>query len=110
MCRVIPPDEKESVWLLIEWRDDDPEPANYYFSSLPKSTRRKTLVRLTMQRWRTERVYEDLKGEFGMDHYEGRGFQGWHHHLSAVLCCYAFRRFRTLAAFFPLGHKVGGQP
>ena len=82
--------EKEPVWLLIEWRDGDPEPANYFFASLPKSTRRKALVRLTMQRWRTERVYEDLKGEFGLDHYEGRRFQGWHHHVSAVLCCYAF--------------------
>nr|WP_224373242.1 hypothetical protein [Hyalangium versicolor] len=43
-----------------------------------------------MQRWRTERVYEDLKGELGLDHYEGRRFPGWHHHVSVALCCYAF--------------------
>jgi SRSO17 transposase len=83
-------DERESVWLLIEWRDGEDEPANYFFSSLPKTARRKRLVRITMQRWRTERAYEDMKGELGLDHYEGRGFRGWHHHVSVVLCCYAF--------------------
>ncbi len=44
----------------------------------------------SLQRWRTERVYEDLKGELGLDHFEGRRFRGWHHHVSVALCCYAF--------------------
>ena len=85
-------DGRKPVWLLIEWRDGEPEPANYYFCSLPDVERmtRKKLVRLVMQRWRTERAYEDLKGELGLDHYEGRRFPGWHHHVSAVLACYAF--------------------
>jgi SRSO17 transposase len=83
-------DEREPVWLLIEWRDGEDEPANYFFSSLPADTKRKSLVRLTMQRWRTERIYEDLKGELGLDHFEGRRFPGWHHHVSVALCCYAF--------------------
>ncbi|MBX5484939.1 MAG: transposase [Myxococcaceae bacterium] len=82
--------EREPVWLLIEWRDGEDEPANYFFSSLPERTRRNDLVRITMQRWRTERVYEDLEGELGLDHYEGRRFRGWHHHISVALCCYAF--------------------
>jgi len=82
--------ERDPVWLLIEWRDGEDEPANYFFSSLPADTKRKPLVRLTMQRWRTERVYEDLKGELGLDHFEGRRFPGWHHHVSVALCCYAF--------------------
>ena len=83
-------DERSTVWLLIEWRDGEADPANYYFSSLPEDTTLETLVRLTTQRWRTERAYEDLKGELGLDHYEGRKFRGWHHHISVVLCCYAF--------------------
>jgi hypothetical protein len=41
-------------------------------------------------RWRIERGYEDLKGELGLDHYEGRSFIGWHHHVTVVLACYAF--------------------
>jgi SRSO17 transposase len=94
-------DDRSTVWLLIEWRDGEADPANYYFSSLPPDTSLDALVRITTQRWRTERAYEDLKGELGLDHYEGRRFRGWHHHISVVLCCYAFavaERHR----FFPL--------
>lgn len=83
-------DERPPVWLLIEWRDGEAEPANYFFSSLPTDISLSELVRITMQRWRTGRCYEDLKGELGLDHYEGRRFRGWHHHISVTLCCYAF--------------------
>jgi len=83
-------DERSTVWLLIEWRDGEADPANYYFSSLPQHTSLDSLVAITTQRWRTERAYQDLKGELGLDHYEGRKFRGWHHHISVVLCCYAF--------------------
>ena len=83
-------EKREPLWLLIEWRDGEDEPANYFLSSLPGRMTKKKLVRAVMQRWRTERVYEDLKGELGLDHYEGRRFPGWHHHVSVVLSCYAF--------------------
>jgi SRSO17 transposase len=83
-------EDREPVWLLIEWRDGETEPRNYFFCSLPGPMTTKQLVRLVMQRWRTERVYEDLKGELGLDHYEGRRFPGWHHHVSVVLACNAF--------------------
>ena len=83
-------EKREPVWLLVEWRDGEDEPANYFFCSLPGSMFKKKLVQIVMQRWRTERAYQDLKGELGLDHYEGRRFPGWHHHVSVVLCCYAF--------------------
>jgi SRSO17 transposase len=83
-------EKREPVWLLVEWRDGDDEPANYFFCSLPAPMTKKKLVQIVMQRWRTERAYQDLKGELGLDHYEGRRFPGWHHHVSVVLCCYAF--------------------
>jgi SRSO17 transposase len=84
------PSTREDVWLVIEWEDGEPEPTKYYFSSLPLSTSHKELVRILKQRWRTERVYEDLKNELGLDHFEGRTFPGWHHHVSVALACYAF--------------------
>lgn len=86
----VPQREQEPLWLLIEWRDGEDKPANYFLISLPERRTKKQLIRLVMQRWRTERVYEDLKGELGLDHYEGRRFPGWHHHVSVALCCYAF--------------------
>ena len=82
--------EDEEVWLLIEWRHGETEPANYFFASFSRTTTTKQLVRIAMQRWRTERAYEDLKGELGLDHYEGRRYPGWNHHVSVALACYAF--------------------
>jgi SRSO17 transposase len=84
------PAKREPLWLLIEWRDGEAEPANYFLSSLSTRWTKKKLIEVVMQRWRTERAYEDLKGELGLDHFEGRRFAGWHHHVSVVLCCYAF--------------------
>jgi len=95
--------EREPVWLLIEWRDGETEPANYFFCSLPETMTRKKLVRAVMQRWRTERAYEDLKGELGLDHYEGRRYPGWHHHVSVVLACYAFVIGERARRFPPSG-------
>ena len=59
------------------------------------------LVHLLKERWRTERVYQDLKGELGLDHFEGRRFRGWHHHVSVALCCFAFLAAERARAFPP---------
>jgi len=95
------PKEREVLWLLIEWPKGEPEPTGYFLLTLPPNTPRKKLVRIVKQRWRTERIYEDLKGELGLDHFEGRRFGGWHHHLSVALCCYAFVIAEKVRAFFP---------
>lgn len=78
------------MWLLVEWRDHEAASANCFLCSLPGRPTKKPLVRRVMQRWRIEHTYQDLKDELGLDHYEGRRFPGWHHHVSVVLCCYAF--------------------
>jgi SRSO17 transposase len=48
------------------------------------------LIRLAKLRWRIERDYEELKGSFGLDHYEGRGWRGFHHHSVLSIAAYAF--------------------
>jgi SRSO17 transposase len=85
-------------WLIIEWPENEDEPSKFSLSTLPSTTGKRQLVRILKERWRTERAYEDLKGELGLDHFEGRSYPGWHHHVSVVLCCYAFvvaERIRT---------------
>jgi len=82
--------ETEVVWLLMEWENGESKPSKYYFITAPILFARKQLVRQVKQRWRTERAYQDLKGQLGLDHFEGRRYPGWHHHLSVVLSCYAF--------------------
>lgn len=82
--------ERDVVWLLMEWEDGHKAPNKFHFITAPEHVTKKWLVRQIKQRWRTERVYEDMKGQLGLDHFEGRRYPGWHHHVSAVLSCYAF--------------------
>jgi SRSO17 transposase len=42
------------------------------------------LVSLAKIRWRIERDYQEMKDQLGLDHYEGRGWRGFHHH--GTLC------------------------
>jgi len=94
------PEEREAVYLVCEQRDGEDE-LRFHLTSLPADRLANTyVVRMLKQRWRTERVYQDLKEELGLDHYEGRRFQGWHHHVSVVLSCYAFMAAER-AAFSP---------
>lgn len=82
--------ERQPLWLLIEWENGKDAPSKFHLASLPKHLSVKELVRNVKQRWRTERAYEDMKGQLGLDHFEGRRYRGWHHHISVVLSCYAF--------------------
>ena len=41
-------------------------------------------------RWVIERFYQDAKGELGLDHYEGRLWQGFHRHVSLVMLAHCF--------------------
>lgn len=82
--------EREVVWLLMEWEKGEPEPGKFYFITAPSTMTKRELVRLVKQQWRIEHSYRTLKGELGLDHFEGRRFKGWHHHMSVALSCYAF--------------------
>jgi SRSO17 transposase len=87
------------VWLVIEDTGDEKRPFKFYFSNLPESTSVKRLVALTKLRWRVERDYQELKGELGLDHFEGRNWRGFHHH--ATLCAVAHGFLALRRALFP---------
>jgi SRSO17 transposase len=91
----------EEQWLVIEKPKRRQPVEHYVLTTLPEATSCKMLVRRIKQRWRTERVYEDLKGELGLDHFEGRSYLGWQHHVSCVLACYAFLVSERARAFPP---------
>jgi SRSO17 transposase len=82
--------ELEPVWLLMEWPTEAQAPTKYWFSNLPEGISIRRLVQLAKLRWRVEQNYQQLKVELGLDHYEGRGWQGWHHHVTLVCMAYAF--------------------
>jgi SRSO17 transposase len=83
-------------WLLAEWPPDQPEPVKYWLASLPDDTPLHDLVRLAKLRWRIEHDYRELKDGLGLDHFEGRSFGGWHHHVTLVSVAHAFVTLQRL--------------
>ena len=106
-------------WLLIEWPAGDTEPSKYWLSTLPATTALVDLVHMAKLRWRIERDYQDLKQELGLDHYEGRGWRGFHHHATLCIAAYGFlvrerslfppdEHFRRPAPALPPGWRPRG--
>jgi SRSO17 transposase len=83
-------------WLLAEWPADQPEPVKYWLASLPDDTPLQELVGLAKLRWRIEHDYRELKDGLGLDHFEGRSFGGWHHHVTLVSAAHAFVTLQRL--------------
>ena len=97
--------DREPMWLVMEWPDGEPKPTKFVLTTLPRRMSKKQIVRIFKERWRTERAYEELKGELGLDHFEGRSFPGWHHHVSVVLSCYAFIVSERVRRFSPSARR-----
>lgn len=83
-------DPEGMQWLLIEWPEVEPEPTKYWLCNLPEDTRLKELVCWAKMRWHVEQNYEQLKDELGLDHFEGRSFMGWHHHVTLTMIAFVF--------------------
>ena len=89
----LPPREE---WLIVEWPEHADTPTDYWLSNLPADTKRERLARLARLRWTIELDYRQLKGELGLDHYEGRSYLGFHHHCALVTCAHAFLTIERL--------------
>jgi len=79
-----------TLWLVIRRNLEDPSVVKFYFSNAPCTTPMTDFVRVSGLRWPIETLFEESKGEVGLDHYENRSWLGWHHHMLLV----------TLAHFF----------
>lgn len=78
------------LWLIIRRNLDDPTEVKYFFSNAPISTPLSEFVRISGMRWPIETIFEEAKGEVGMDHYEMRSWIGWHHHMLLVCLAHHF--------------------
>ena len=83
-------EQRAQEWLLVEWPEGDEEPLKYFLSTAPVDATLEQLVFVTKMRWRIERDYQELKQEFGLGHYEGRGWLGFHHHATLCIATYGF--------------------
>lgn len=77
-------------WLIVEWPEGHDTPSEYWISNLPPGTEPERLARLARLRWMIELDYKQLKGELGLDHYEGRSYLGFHHHCALVTAAHGF--------------------
>lgn len=81
---------RSEVWLIIRRNLDDPSVIKFYFSNAPVDIPLIELVRLSGMRWPIETIFEEDKGEIGLDHYETRSWLGWHHHMLLVALAHHF--------------------
>jgi len=94
-----PPSDEQ--WLICEWRDGQDRPTKYHLCTLPADTSKRELAKIVKLRWRVERDYQELKEEIGLDHFEGRTWRGFHHHVT--LCAVAHGFLAIQRALFPPG-------
>ena len=89
-------EELPLCWLLCQWPEGEDEPIKYWLANLPEETALGDLVRLAKLRWRIEGDYRELKDALGLDHFEGRSFRGWHHHVTLVSLAHGFLTLQRL--------------
>jgi len=79
-------------WLVIRRasRQQPRKDWKFFRCNAPAHTAFNTLARLTAWRWPIETTIEECKGELGLDHYEVRGWIGWHHHFSMTMLAHHF--------------------
>src|SRR4030081_2289035 len=85
----------EEAWLIGEHRVSGEK--KYYLANLPAKTDLRTLAATIKARWICEQAHQQLKEELGLDHFEGRSWQGLHRHALMTMIAYAFLQHRRLA-------------
>jgi len=113
--RIFPKHEEQAQWLLGQAPRQEGEEWRYWFSNLPAETSLLELVRYAKIRWWVEQNYQQLKDELGLDHFEGRSWTGWHHHVTLVMMAFAFLvlerlRSKNFWVWFDPPPSQGGDP
>jgi SRSO17 transposase len=68
---------------LLVTRTVEPAPRiDYSLSNAPADVPLEELVRVRGERYRIEPLFEQAKGDAGLDQYEVRSWVGWHHHMT----------------------------
>ncbi len=78
------------VWVVLRRSLGDAPTLKAYLSNAAADTPLATLVWLCGMRWPVETGILEAKGEVGLDHYEVRGWVGWHHHITLSFLAHHF--------------------
>ena len=85
--------------LVVAYNVLEPKVVKYFLSNAPQNTSVETLLLVAFSRWKIERMFEDGKGELGLDHFEVRKYQSIRRHL--ILSCVSY----LFLAEFHQAHK-----
>jgi SRSO17 transposase len=80
----------EEVWLVVDWPEDAAEAYHYYLAHLQREPTLARCLRLSRSRWQIEQYFQRAKDDLGLDHFEGRSWRGFHHHLVLAVLAYLF--------------------
>ena len=86
----------DETWLIGEQRASGEK--KYYLASQPAETNLRTLAAIIKARWICEEAHQQMKEELGLDHFEGRSWQGLHRHALMIMIAYAFLQHRRLSS------------
>lgn len=102
----------EACWLLVARNVLDGE-VKYFLSNAPADTPLEVLLHVAFSRWHIERMFEDGKGEIGLDHFEVRQYRSIMRHLvlSMVSFLFLMRETQRLQKKRPMDHlpSAGGR-
>ena len=84
----------DEAWLIGEHRASGEK--KYYLANLPAATDLRTLAATIKARWICEQAHQQLKEELGLDHFEGRSWQGLRRHALMTMIAFAFLQHRRL--------------
>jgi SRSO17 transposase len=82
--------ELEKLWLVVDWPADSTEPYHYYLAKLHRPPTKARCLTLSRSRWHIEQYFQRAKDDLGLDHFEGRSWTGFHHHLVLSALAYLF--------------------
>lgn len=80
----------EESWLVVDWPEGDEKPYHCYLADLDREPEKYLCLRLSRSRWHVEQCFQRSKFDLGLDHYEGRSWRGFHHHLALSALAYLF--------------------
>lgn len=100
----------EKVWLVVDWPKGVQEPYHCYLAHFHRQPSKACCLKLSRSRWHVEQYFQRSKDDLGLDHYEGRSWRGFHHHLVMSAIAYLFILTIYLAAKKNFWSDVGEDP
>ena len=84
-----PPQQGWRRWVLVRRKLEDPTEVAAFAVFAPAATDLEAMVRIAGSRWTIEVIFEEAKGEVGLDEYEVRSWTGWYRHVTLAMWAHA---------------------